>query len=794
MSQFSTGIIAIVALASSIGTSSFASAGETLYVDWDAPEGGDGLSWLAPLRDLQEAIARTADEYTEIRIAGGTYSPAGPNGDRTATFVAPTGVALRGGYAGFGTVDPDDRDLELYPTYLSGDLNGDDEPDFVNHDENVYHVVTLSGTSQDTLLDGIIIAGGNADGDESPATCFGGPNNGQECFVPSDCVDAPCVSINSMGAGMIMFGGSPTIRDCRVQDNYSAFQGAGLQAKQNSRPMFLRTTFERNYAVNNGGAAYLGNSRPSFVECSFVDNTGAQYAGATCNRDHSDALFQDCQFINNVAALATPTGGGAMVNASSSPTLVRCTFEGNSANAGAGGAIYNKMGFNPALGPSKPVLVDCEFSGNSAVHGGAVYNIEESQPEFTACEFHHNFIPGGAVGTGGAMYNEGASPILTDCVFNNNVNYYGGAIYNTSQSNPLIERCRFVENTVVSQGGAIYNVDGSSPSITDCVFRKNETLVDAIPGSPGGAVYNLNMSDPSIDRCWFIENSAQRGGAIYSRNSTPRVTRSTFIGNTSRVAGGAIFNDNADSVLESCTFSGNAAGTLDHGSGGAIVQTAGSDGAIGNCTFSNNLAISGEFGAGTGGGIANFAGSDPVITNCIFWNNVDGSGSVSSSQIYMDMETEPSDPIVNYSCVQGGWPGAGGTGNVDVDPLFVNALGGDGVPGSTDDDLRLESTSGSIDTGDPKLMMEQGERDLDGHARVLCAAVDMGAYEFGIGDFDCNRMVDLLDFSEWAGCETGPETGGYPPGCEAVDFDFDGKVDFEDFRGFQVRFDDNDDK
>ena len=34
--------------------------------------------------------------------------------------------------------------------------------------------------------------------------------------------------------------------------------------------------------------------------------------------------------------------------------------------------------------------------------------------------------------------------------------------------------------------------------------------------------------------------------------------------------------------------------------------------------------------------------------------------------------------------------------------------------------------------------------------------VDMGAYEFGIGDFDCNQAVDLADFAGWEGCATDP--------------------------------------
>ena len=32
----------------------------------------------------------------------------------------------------------------------------------------------------------------------------------------------------------------------------------------------------------------------------------------------------------------------------------------------------------------------------------------------------------------------------------------------------------------------------------------------------------------------------------------------------------------------------------------------------------------------------------------------------------------------------------------------------------------------------------------------------MGVYEFGIGDFGCGRIVELLDFAAWQNCMTGP--------------------------------------
>ena len=124
-------------------------------------------------------------------------------------------------------------------------------------------------------------------------------------------------------------------------------------------------------------------------------------------------------------------------------------------------------------------------------------------------------------------------------------------------------------------------------------------------------------------------------------------------------------------------------------------------------------------------------------------------------------------------------------GNGGVDPLFVDPVGPDGIPGTEDDDLRLSPGSPAINAGDPSTRYLT-PTDLDGHARVLCGRVDIGAYEFGIGDYDCDRTVDLSDFSNWSACMRGPLPGPVSPSCTAFDFNADGAIDLFDFTEFQA--------
>src|SRR5215468_9094866 len=104
-------------------------AASILYVQAGAAPGGTGMSWASPYNDLQAALA-AAVPGDEVRIAQGVYKPGPPGSPRSVTFSIPSLVAVRGSYAGFGAPDPDARSFTGTPTILSGDLAGNDGPNF----------------------------------------------------------------------------------------------------------------------------------------------------------------------------------------------------------------------------------------------------------------------------------------------------------------------------------------------------------------------------------------------------------------------------------------------------------------------------------------------------------------------------------------------------------------------------------------------------------------------------------------------------------------------------------------
>ena len=174
------------------------------------------------------------------------------------------------------------------------------------------------------------------------------------------------------------------------------------------------------------------------------------------------------------------------------------------------------------------------------------------------------------------------------------------------------------------------------------------------------------------------------------------------------------------------------------------------------------------------------------LSNCVLWNNCRTDGSCDQRAQFnapWDVNVE-----IDHTIIQN-WTGSwGGVGNSGLDPLFVDPLGPDGVAGTEDDNLRLSPDSPAINAGEPS-GASLPSTDLDGHPRVLCGRADIGAYEFGLGDYDCDRVIDLYDFQEWDGCMTGPGAGPYNPGCEAFDANADGDIDLADWSSVLSAFD-----
>jgi hypothetical protein len=203
------------------------------------------------------------------------------------------------------------------------------------------------------------------------------------------------------------------------------------------------------------------------------------------------------------------------------------------------------------------------------------------------------------------------------------------------------------------------------------------------------------------------------------------ITRCWISGNVNLNGGGGIDVWKASPVFFNCLITGNRSTATDLGGGGIKCEQ--SFPVIVNCT------ISGNSGVGRVSGGVECTDSDPNINNSIVWGNSSPQVGVHNTVSYPNRG-----PLVSFCDIQGA--AYAGTGNIDSDPLFVNAAGGD---------FHLQAGSPCVDRASNPLAPET---DLDGVPRPQdgnddgLAIADMGAYEL-VGPLALSTRL-LLDPSD----------------------------------------------
>jgi hypothetical protein len=136
--------------------------GMIIYVKSNATGAKNGTSWVNAYTDLQSALSPAPSAGTQVWVAAGTYYPISATGtppsdiERNKTFKLVNGVGIYGGFNGTETTLAA-RDPEVNVTVLSGDIGVPSD-----NTDNIFHVVTGSGTNSTAILDGFTVTGGNA--------------------------------------------------------------------------------------------------------------------------------------------------------------------------------------------------------------------------------------------------------------------------------------------------------------------------------------------------------------------------------------------------------------------------------------------------------------------------------------------------------------------------------------------------------------------------------------------------------------------------------------------------------
>jgi len=287
-------------------------------------------------------------------MAQGVYTPT-VGVARTAAFRLRSGVALYGGFppnpadnSGFAI-----RNWRAYPTVLSGDLAGNDGPNFANNGENSFHVVLSINTDPTAILDGFTVTAGNA-------------NEGD----PLQCAPTSC------GGGMYNVGGSPTVRNVLFISNTAIVAGgmANVVGGTPANARLTHVTFIGNQA-GAAGAMYNAFSNPTLVNVLMSGNRG-------------DA------------------GGGGIYNQGSAPMLINTTLAGNWSNSGGG--VRNEL-------TSVTHIRNSAVWGNFAAIGPQIRNFSASDTAIITASLIQG--SGGSAGWSSAIGIDGGGNVDADPLF-----------------------------------------------------------------------------------------------------------------------------------------------------------------------------------------------------------------------------------------------------------------------------------------------------------------------------------------------------------------------------------------
>ncbi|MEM9079766.1 MAG: right-handed parallel beta-helix repeat-containing protein [Verrucomicrobiota bacterium] len=454
----------------------------TYYVNQNASGAKDGTSWLDAFTDLQSALA-AASSGNEIWVAEGTYRPSAGT-DRNDTFQLVNGVTIYGGFDGTETsVDQRNPNPTTNGTILSGDLAGDDGPDFTNTSDNSYSIVTGSNTDETAILDGFTISGGNANGTS------GSTNKGGALYNDH---------------------GSPTIRNCFFLKNEANVQFGKGGAVYNlaATPTFTSCLFRGNRAGFRGGAITNDSASPTLTNCLFEGNTSGVDGGAVDTISGSPS-FTNCTFHNN----ATVRDGGAVGNNSSAVSFINCIIWGNFANGISNtstASVYN----DPATVATYSHCLIENFSKSSLDAGSSPNtNLAPSDPLFFSSANLRLQSDSPAIDAGDPL----ANTTLTDLDGNPRLGPLGtidlGAYetYQVELSNLFLSSATGSETSIgtwapdttsFNEGSGltfIFNIVSNTLYFVSLpVVDPDGTLRFTLaPGDDGSAVFDVFISDPS---------------------------------------------------------------------------------------------------------------------------------------------------------------------------------------------------------------------------------------------------------------------------------------------------------
>ncbi|MFL3028427.1 MAG: choice-of-anchor Q domain-containing protein [Candidatus Neomarinimicrobiota bacterium] len=418
---------------------------------------------------------------------------------------------------------------------------------------------------------------------------------------------------------------------------------------------------------SNGGAISITGADPVFENMIFRDNSGAGNGGAIYLND-SQSSFTNCVFDGNQSA-----DGGAMYVDGGTITLDHCTFINNTSDDTTGISIVSSGAVE---------MLNSIYWGNHDMDEEASVAFSNVMGGFDG-EGNMNGRPGFTDAENGNVTLLDWSPMIGVARSINVVAADIAGVARPDTANPDMGAYENSLHAPSAYTSVTWHVDTTG---TDEVIYSNFSASTGSFESIDWVMDHVLEGDSVIIHPGYYDHGFSNWGKSAHLRGSNLNPADVWIGEEIQFSGGSsslhmlsIHADAGDGVVVSAGSIDISYVLIDSVSGEAIALSGAADATISNVTlYGNEYAL-----------VDSSTGSVSVV-NTIIWGNTNAVAG---------------DPTITYSNVQGGYTG---TGNVNVDPLFLNA---------SEKDFALNILSPCIDAGDTS-----STYDADN------TVVDMGAF------------------------------------------------------------------